>query len=53
MTQYGIVDEIGVDNMFGNIDDALNTAREIVGASPLAKPADSVAEVAREAVKQG
>ncbi len=48
MTQYGLVDKIGVENMYGNIDDALNRAREIVGQSPKPKPASAVAEVARE-----
>jgi SulP family sulfate permease len=30
MTQYGLVDRIGVENMFGNIDEALEGARRIV-----------------------
>ena len=34
--------------MFGNIDDALNRAREIVGEHAQPKPASAVAEVARE-----
>lgn len=48
MTRYGLVDKFGVENLFGNIDDALNTARKIVGAEVEPKPADAVAEVARE-----
>jgi sulfate permease, SulP family len=31
MTAYGLVDKIGAENMFGNIDDALNRARQIIG----------------------
>ncbi len=30
MTQYGLVDRIGEENMFGNIDEALEGARRIV-----------------------
>lgn len=48
MTQYGLIDKIGEDNLFGNIDDALNRARELVGASPQPKPPAAIAEVARE-----
>jgi sulfate permease, SulP family len=48
MTQYGLVDKIGEANLYGNIDDALDRAREIVGAQPHPKPASAVAEVARE-----
>ena len=48
LTKYGLIDKIGEDNLYGNIDDALNRAREIVGAQVLPKPADAVAEVARE-----
>jgi SulP family sulfate permease len=48
MTQYGLLDKIGEVNLFGNIDDALNRARQIVGVSPRPKPASAVAEVARE-----
>lgn len=32
MTQYGLVDRVGVDNMFGNIDEALDFARTLVVA---------------------
>lgn len=48
MTKYGLVDTIGVNNLFGNIDDALNRARILVGQTPQAKPEGSVPEVARE-----
>jgi len=33
MTEYGLVEKIGEENMFGNIDDALGRAREIVQAN--------------------
>lgn len=49
MTRYGLIDKIGEDNLFGNIDDALNRAREIIGEPPMAKPPSAVPEVAREA----
>jgi sulfate permease, SulP family len=49
MTKYGLIDKIGEDNMFGNIDDALNRAREIVGEPPKPAPLSAVPEVAREA----
>ncbi|CAK0764641.1 sulfate permease, SulP family [Gammaproteobacteria bacterium] len=32
MTNYGLVDKIGQQNMFGNIDGALEKARELIGA---------------------
>lgn len=48
MTKYGLIDKVGEENLFGNIDDALDAARQIVGARPEPKPADAVAEVARE-----
>jgi SulP family sulfate permease len=48
MTQYGLVDKIGVENMFGNIDEALNRAREIIGQEHQPRPSTATAEVARE-----
>ncbi len=39
---------VGMNNMFGNIDNALNRAREIVGLPPQAKPAGAFSEVTRE-----
>ena len=50
MTKYGLLDKIGEENMFGNVDDALNRARELIGVHPQPKPATAVAEVARERV---
>jgi SulP family sulfate permease len=49
LTKYGLTDKIGEENLFGNIDDALDRAREIVGVHPQPKPRSAVPEVAREA----
>lgn len=48
MTQAGIFDLVGEENIFGNIDDALDRAREILGLEKLGRPADFVATVKRE-----
>jgi SulP family sulfate permease len=48
LAKYGLLDAVGEASMFGNIDDALDRAREIVGATPHAHPVDAIAEVARE-----
>ena len=48
MAKYGLLDKFGEENMFGNIDDALNFARELVGQHTLPRPTSAVAEVARE-----
>jgi SulP family sulfate permease len=48
MTKYELLDKIGEQNMFEDIDDALNAARAIVGQQPLPKPLTAVAEVARQ-----
>lgn len=48
MTRYGLVDRIGRENLFGNIDDALECARGIVGAPSRPRPAGVEPEVARE-----
>lgn len=39
---------VGVENLFENIDNALNRARSFLGLSAEARPADAVSEVARE-----
>jgi len=49
MTRYGLMDKIGEENMFENIDDALNRARELVGQAVQPRPANAAPEVAREA----
>ncbi len=48
MTKYGLADKVGSENIFGNIDDALNRARQIVGLHPVPRPESAVPEVARE-----
>ena len=49
MQQYGLADEIGEDNLFGNIDDALDRARELLGLPKQGRPEGFVPSVAREA----
>ncbi|HEU4565643.1 MAG TPA: SulP family inorganic anion transporter [Gemmatimonadaceae bacterium] len=44
----GILDEIGEDNIFGNVDDALNRARRYLGLPELPPPSTAVPTVARE-----
>ena len=39
---------IGVENLFENIDNALNRARSILGLPAEGRPTDTVSEVARE-----
>jgi SulP family sulfate permease len=48
LAKYGLLDRVGEENMFGNVDDALNRAREIEGLPPQPKPATATPEVARE-----
>jgi SulP family sulfate permease len=48
MTQAGIFDLVGEENIYGNIDDALDHAREILGLSKLGRPKDFVPTVKRE-----
>ncbi len=48
MTTYRLIDKIGEQNLFGNIDDALNRARQLVGQDPRPRPSNAVAEVARD-----
>lgn len=48
LAKYGLLDRVGEDNMFGNIDDALNRARKIEGYPPQPKPESAQPEVARE-----
>ena len=40
--------EIGEENLFGNLDDALNRARRILGLAEEAPPSDAVPTVTRE-----
>lgn len=48
MTQAGLLDLFGEENVFGNIDDALDRAREILGLPKKGRPADFVPSVKRE-----
>ena len=48
MTKYELLDKIGEQNMFEDIDDALNAAREFIGQQVQPKPETAVAEVARQ-----
>lgn len=48
LTKYGMLDKVGEENMFGNIDDALDKAHEIVGAPKPANKPPHLPEVARE-----
>lgn len=43
-----LLDEIGDENIFGNVDDALNRARVHLGLPPVPAPAFAVPTVARE-----
>ena len=47
-TQAGLLDLFGEENIFGNLDDALDRAREILGLPKLGRPEDFVATVKRE-----
>jgi SulP family sulfate permease len=46
--QHNLYDAIGSENLFGNIDDALNRARELLGLPLRDRPTGAVPEVARE-----
>jgi SulP family sulfate permease len=48
LSRSSVLDEIGEENVFGNIDDALNRAREHLGLPPAARPPFAVPTVARE-----
>ncbi len=48
LTQYKLIDEIGEDNIFGNIDDALDRSRELLGLPKLGRPKNFVPDVKRE-----
>jgi SulP family sulfate permease len=52
LAQSNLFYEIGEDNIFGNIDDALNRAREIVGVPKIEKPTSAVPTVEREMGKK-
>ncbi|MCF8240869.1 MAG: sulfate permease [Melioribacteraceae bacterium] len=48
LTQYKLIDEIGEDNIFGNIDDALDRARELLGLPLKGRPKNFSPDVKRE-----
>jgi SulP family sulfate permease len=48
-----VLDEIGEENLFGNIDDALNRARALIGLEPVERPEFAVPTVARETPAKG
>jgi len=48
LQQYGLEDEIGEDNIFGNIDDALDRSRELLGLPRIGRPANFVPTVKRD-----
>ena len=48
LVRSDILPEIGEENLFGNIDDALNGARDHLGLSRLPRPANATATVERE-----
>ena len=48
LQQYGLYDDIGEENIFGNIDDALDRAREIIGQPKLGRQVNFVPTVERE-----
>lgn len=48
MERSGLLEEIGVENAFGNIDDALNRAREYLGEPRVEPPEFAQPTVARE-----
>ncbi|MCF8382709.1 MAG: STAS domain-containing protein [Chlorobium sp.] len=52
MQQYGIYDEIGENNVFGHIDDALDRSRELLGLPKMGKQPDFIPSVQRETPEQ-
>lgn len=48
MQQYGLADAVGEENIFGNIDDALDRARELLGRPRQGRPKEFVPTVRRE-----
>lgn len=48
MTQAKLTDLIGEEFIFGNIDDSLDKAREILGLPPIGRPNDFTPTVKRD-----
>src|SRR3989441_301915 len=53
LERSGFLDEIGEDNVTGNVDDALNRAREFLGLAPEPRPVFATPTVARETPAMG
>ena len=53
MGKSGLLDEIGEQRIFGNLDDALNHARAHLGLPPAPRPAFATPTVARETPAEG
>lgn len=51
MQRTGFLDKVGEDNVHGNIDDALDRAREILGLPKLGRPQDFTPTVKRDMSK--
>ncbi|TLM67253.1 MAG: sulfate permease [Deltaproteobacteria bacterium] len=49
LERSGLLDRIGADNVHGNIDDALDRARDLLGLPPEPRPGPFVPTVSREA----
>lgn len=50
MTQAGILSFYGEENIHGNIDDALDRAREVLGLQKLGRPKDFIPTVKRDII---
>jgi sulfate permease, SulP family len=48
LTGSAVLRDIGADNLFGNLDDALNRARQLLGLPAVAPPPGATPTVARE-----
>lgn len=48
MTQAGVLDLFGEENVLGNIDDALDRSREILGKEKIGRPVDFIPSVKRD-----
>jgi SulP family sulfate permease len=48
LERSGLLEEIGADNVFGNVDEALNRARELLGLPRLETARPFTPEVKRE-----
>jgi SulP family sulfate permease len=48
LERSGLYDELSEDNIHGNVDDALNRARQYLGLQPVERPDFATPTVARE-----